>query len=183
MRNLGFILKGILFLIICCVAFLIIGLNSTFGNYSVSVYDIFMNIVLFLLYPILVLVFIIFTNKLINNNYFYLFFIPVLFVVFSFIWSENWHKKILYETSFEDSEGSTIVLFDNNSFEIRIQHQHGADYIKGSYIKNDKELLLQEKKITKLTDSIFTEKYISKDDSIFIPTLSGFKTVNLKLID
>ncbi|WP_258932555.1 hypothetical protein [Flavobacterium oreochromis] len=35
----------------------------------------------------------------------------------------------------EESKGSLITLFDDNTFEIKIQYQHGADYKKGNYKK------------------------------------------------
>ena len=99
-------------------------------------------------------------KKNLRKVYYSVILIPIAFVVLSFINKKNLHKNVILEATIEDSKGSSITLFNDNTFEIRIQHQHGADFKKGDYNKEGNEVFLKVNDIAVLTDSLFTQKCI-----------------------
>ena len=174
------ILKSVLFICISFIGTLIIFLNSTFGNYSVTVYDMFLNPFLFLIYLILSLIFINWTKEQIKKNYFSLLLIPLVFTIVSYLWKQNFHKNIYLQAIMEESKGSLITLFDNSTFEIKVQYQHGADYKKGNYEKKGNEIFLIEKDITILTDSLFTQKYyLMNNEKLIVLDNKSFKPLTI----
>lgn len=175
------ILKSVFFICLSFIGILIIILNSTFGNYSATVYDMFLNPFLFLVYLTLSLIFINWTKKQIKNKYFPLLLIPLIFTILSFLWKHNFHKNICLQAIMEESKGSMITLFDNNTFEIKVQYQHGADYKKGNYEKKGNEIFLKENSIVKLTDSLFTQKYYIVNNEMLL-ILNGHKFKPLTIL-
>ena len=80
----------------------------------------------------------------------------------------------------EESKGSLITLFDNSTFEIKVQYQHGADYKKGNYEKKGNEIFLIEKDITILTDSLFTQKYyLMNNEKLIVLDNKSFKPLTI----
>ena len=80
----------------------------------------------------------------------------------------------------EESKGSMITLFDNNTFEIKVQYQHGADYKKGNYEKKGNEIFLKENSIVELTDSLFTQKYyIVNNQNLIALNNQNFKSLTI----
>jgi len=174
------ILKSVLFICISFLGILIILLNSTFGNYSATVYDMFLNPFLFLVYLTLSLIFINWTKKQIKKKYFSFLLIPLIFTILSFLWKQNFHKNIYLQAIMEESKGSMITLFDNNTFEIKVQYQHGADYKKGNYEKKGNEIFLKENSIVELTDSLFTQKYyIVNNQNLIALNNQNFKSLTI----
>lgn len=168
-----------LFIFIGSIGILIVLLNSTFGNYSTTVYDIFLNPFLFSIYLILSLIFINCTKKQIDKRYFSLLWIPLVFTILTYFWKQNFHKNI-YLQAIEESRGSVITLFDNNTFEIKVQYQHGADYKKGNYQKKGNEIFLIQNDITNLTDSLFTQKYhIINNKKLIALDKKNFKSLTI----
>jgi len=168
------LLKILIVIAIFCVGTLIIVLNSTFGDFAESVYDLFANPILFFVYLLLTLIFIIWTNRQIRKKYYLLFFIPIVFTLMSFVWKQNLHKNTTLATTiilgiiFEESEGSSIKLYDDNTFVIRIQHPHIAYFKKGIYKKNGNEILLKENSISELTNGLFNQKYIINENKTLV---------------
>lgn len=180
MKTFIIILKAVLFSCISCIGILIILLNSTFGNYTATVYDMFINPLLFLIYLMLSLIFINWTKKQIKKKYFYLLLIPLAFTIVSCLWKQNFHKDIYLQAIMEESKGSLLTLFDNNTFEIKVQYQHGADYKKGNYEKKNNEIFLKENSIVKLTDSVFTQKYyIVNNEKLIVLNNNKFKPLRI----
>lgn len=132
--------------------------NSTFGDFTETVYDLFINPILVFIYLILSLL--LYFKTSINKQYYYLLLIPIIFIFISLIWKTNQHKDVALEGIITNSKGSTIKLFTNESFEIKLQHQHGADFKKGNYHKNGNKIVLKQKNIEELTDRLFTQNYI-----------------------
>lgn len=180
MKKFKYLLKIIVVICICFIGVLIILFNSTFGNFTVTVYDLFINPFLFFVYLILTLFFILWTKKHARKEYYYLFLIPLIFTFISYLWKQNIHKNILLKAIIEDSKGSSITLFDNNTFEIKVQYQHGADFKKGKYEKKGNEIYLKENNIVSLTDSLFTQKYvINKNEKLEPLDSKKFKTITV----
>ena len=139
------------------VGILIMLLNSSFGNYTETIYDLFINPFLFIIY--ITLSIIIYFKSSFKIEYYYLLLIPIIFTFISLVWKKSLHKNVTLSGIIENSKSSTIKLFDNNSFEIKIQHQHGADFKKGDYEIEKNQIILKIKNIEELTDSLFTRKY------------------------
>jgi hypothetical protein len=179
-KKLKNILNIVVILSISFVGILIMFLNSTFGNYAVIVYDLLINPILFFVYIALTLVFIVWIKKHLRKDYYYLFSIPIIFVLISFIWRQNLHKNVVLEALIEDSKGSSLTLFDNNTFEIKLQHQHLAYFKKGNYKKEGIEIYLKENDIVDLTDSLFTQRYRILKNAVLEPIDNEkFKTITV----
>lgn len=112
------ILKSILVFCIIFIGILIILFNSTFGNYTSTVYDLFLIPFLFLVYLIKSLIFIFWTKRHRQKKYIILLLSPIIFTILSQLWKQNFHKNISLKAIIEESKGSTITLYDDNTFEI-----------------------------------------------------------------
>lgn len=63
---------------------------------------------------------------------------------------------------------SAIVLFDDNSFEISIQRNHGVDIKKGSYIKKGDKIILTEYQKSTFIKGDFSRVYIIKENRLLV---------------
>ena len=174
------ILKLLIIGIITLIGVLIIQMNSTFGNYNSTAYDIFINLILLIGYSVLSILIISLTKKRIKQKKLYfLLLLPLVFIFVSMIYGKNYHKKIMLEGKIENYPISKITLFNNQTFEIRIQYPHVSEYIKGKFKKTESELVLIGNELEKWTDSLYTHKYLIKNDSIFEPINKKFKKISV----
>ncbi|NHN26112.1 copper resistance protein NlpE [Flavobacterium jejuense] len=174
------IIKAVLFICISFIGILIILLNSTFGNYSDSAYDLLLNPFLFIIYFIFSLIFINWTKEQFKKKYFPFLLLPLIFTIVSYLWQQNFHKNIYLHAIMEESKGSLLTLFDNNTFEIKVQYQHGADYKKGNYERKGNEIFLKEDAIVELTDSLFTQNYyIVNNEKLIVSNNNKFKPLTI----
>ncbi len=131
------ILFAVLLTIIIIIALLIMLSNSTFGNYSSSVYDVMLNFVLCSIYILLSLVFIKVSNEFVQvKKLYFALLIPFIFMFISYLHGKNLYKDVIVEAKIEDyADLSSIIIFDNGTFEFKRWNPHSTDHIKGTYSK------------------------------------------------
>ncbi len=156
------ILLAIFMPIIILVALLMILVSSTFGNYISSVYDIMLNFVLFPVYIVLSLIVIGFSKEVLPVKKLYLLFlVPFIFMFVSYLHGKNLHKDVIVEAKIEGyADWSSMVIFDNGTFDFKLNHPHATQHIKGTYTKNGNIYTFQES-----DDDI---KYLKSDNYLLV---------------
>ncbi len=154
------ILLALLLPIIIIIALLIMLLNSTFGNYTSSVYGVMLNFILCSIYILLSLVFIKVSNEFVQvKKLYFALLIPFVFMFISYLHGKNLYKDVIVEAKIENYDDfSSIVIFDNGTFEFKRWNPHSTDHIKGTYSKNANVYRFNANKYLK------TEGYILVND-------------------
>ncbi len=121
-------------------------LNSTFGNYTVTAYDGMLNFVLCPIYILLSLVFIKVSNEFVQvKKLYFALLIPFIFMFISYLHGKNLYKDVIVEAKIENYDDfSSIIIFDNGTFEFQHWNPHSTDHIKGTYSKNANVYQFQE---------------------------------------
>lgn len=177
------IFKIITTMLISTVAVFMVILNSSFGDYRVTSYDVIINLILFVVYGLLAVIVLI--SFKVKFDMFYLLLVPVAFVALSFIWEKNPHKKIVLEGEIDVDiwPSVDVKMFDNSTFEIIVSSPHVIDHLKGRYTKEQNYIFLNRDDIEVLTDSLCTQQYQLVEGNRLEPNSDQFAVIKISYIE
>ena len=165
-------------------------LNFPIGDYCTGMPDGLISGFIMTIFLLLALVFFLINiiNKLKKNRGFDFIslLLLIVFIIGNFLLSENrqdklWFDKELYGIA-KDSRRSSIILYSNNKFNLRLPDIEWNCIYTGRYYIKGNVLRLERDDIKDVTNGIFGNEYeIVMCDSLLVPNQKGAYEIRIKM--